>query len=304
MAGKIAPEEKALKKLLFPKLKKYWNTFQKNVKRVKNNANPDAVHDLRVSIRRLRSVVAIFKEFPVPLKTKSFKRETKKLMEILGQLRDLHVQYNLLKKSIKGKNGFLKPYLTMLEKDIERKEDVFEDRVKKAKIVYTPKLVKKILSLKTLPPPPLSTYEKLAATHLSNHVTRCILQKYLMLCFSYFPLVEKKENRIEFHRLRVQIKKLRYKLEILHPLLNSDFPKEGIKTLRKIQDAMGATHDIDVVCEQVRKFYEQTEPKALKNKNFIKWFSGMRNKRTRLYKKSLGLLKEIRGYNFIPSIFQ
>jgi CHAD domain-containing protein len=54
------------------------------------------------------------------------------------------------------------------------------------------------------------------------------------------------------HRLRIAIKKMRYRLEILEPLFKSGFP-ELHNALKGYQEVLGKLHDLDVFADMVRE---------------------------------------------------
>lgn len=295
----IVKEQNALRDLLFPKFKKYWNQFQNKFKKIQEKAEPDAVHDLRVSIRRLRSIIILLKEISLPMKIKGFQREMKNLMDIFGGLRDLHIQYDLLKKSMSRKQSFLNLYLSDLNSQILKLEKNLQIRVRNANIRNTGILVKKILSKKTFRIAPPKQYNKLGKYKIGHIAVRVILHKYLLKCFALFPLVKKEDNQDEFHKLRINLKKLRYKLEILHPLVLEKSWKKESQVFRSLQDRMGESHDIDVACENILRYYGKHDPRVLKTGEYTVWLQKMRKNRRNLFRKSLTLLKHLEDYNFL-----
>jgi len=292
-------EEKALSRILFPKLELYWDKFQSSFQKVKKKPGPKPVHNLRVSIRRLRSILDIIQEITKGRKARSNLREIRELMRIFGTLRDLHVQYDLLKNTSARDLSFLKPYFRKLEKKISREEESLEERIYSTRISQTKSLVKKILAHKSLRLRLKKRHLLLAKKNVSRPVIRSLLQEYLLRCFAYFPLVRIERNQEDFHRLRVQVKKLRYKIEILHPVVSGNFPKAEIESLRKLQDLMGETHDRDVACHQVRQFYSRRDPSVLRGVEYRKWQCIINTKRHTLFQKSWRLLKRLEKYNFL-----
>ncbi len=300
MPKNLTDEEKTLTHLLFPLLKKYWKDFQKRVKKVKRDATPDAVHNLRVTIRRLRAIVSLFSELFPRIKTKSFSREMKKLMQPFGNLRDLHIQYDLLTVDFSSRRTFLSPYLEALSEKIKVGEDALANHIRALKFSSTAQLVEEILSLKKIRLPHKKAIQRIADTGCYYPVSRSILQKYLMNCFAYLPLVRKEENEREFHRLRVAVKKLRYLAEILQPLLAEDLPEDELNYLQSLQTVMGETHDRDVVYNSVQEYFAETDPNVLKRTAYRRWLMRIRAVRHKLYYKAITHLSRLEGYNFLP----
>jgi CHAD domain-containing protein len=298
MDSLLIKEQKALRNLLFPEVKNYWNQFQDKFQEVQEKARPDAVHDLRVSIRRLRSIILLLKEISLTINIKPSETEMKNLMEIFGRLRDMHIQYDLVKKSVSRKQTFLNPYLSDLNSQILKLEHNLQILLRKARITQTGNLVKKILSQRTFHVIPPKGFDKLIKYNVNHIAARGILQKYLMRCFSLLPLVKNEDNQVVFHKLRINIKKLRYKLEILHPLvLKAHWKKESV-VFRSLQNCMGEVHDIDMAFENIRQYFGKHDPKTLKTREYTLWLQKMQRKRGKLFRKSLVRMKNLLNYDF------
>ncbi len=70
----------------------------KELRRLRKSANIDAVHDLRVAIRRCRSIAAIMEEVDAHPAWCKMKKLPRKLFRTLGALRDLQVLENWVRK--------------------------------------------------------------------------------------------------------------------------------------------------------------------------------------------------------------
>ncbi|MBN1902097.1 CHAD domain-containing protein [Candidatus Sumerlaeota bacterium] len=294
----IAHERRALKNLLFPELTNYWNQFQERFREVREKAKPDAVHDFRVSIRRLRSILLLIKEINPGIDIKSSNNEMKDLMEIFGRLRDLHIQYDLVRKSLSRKQTFLNPWLSDLNSQIILLEKKLQYQVRRANISRTGSLVKKILSYKTFPVSQPNKHIEADKINMKHVIARGILQKYLLRCFSLLPLVKNEDNKAQFHKLRINIKKLRYKLEILHPVVLKQTWKKESLLFRSLQNSMGDVHDIDVAVENIRSFLEEHDPGILKTRGYKTWLAKMLAKRRKLFRNSLTRIKDLEKYDF------
>src|SRR5215472_5438776 len=70
----------------------YWmERVLKELEKVRTSPDPDAVHDLRVAIRRCRSVAAVMQEVDPDPAWREMKKLGKKLFHQLGELRDTQV---------------------------------------------------------------------------------------------------------------------------------------------------------------------------------------------------------------------
>ncbi len=77
------------------------------VNRAAKSCDEDAVHDLRVSIRRLNRCLQVFSEFYPGTSGKKLRRRLKALMEPAGHVRDLDIAMQLVAEAGVGRNAWL-----------------------------------------------------------------------------------------------------------------------------------------------------------------------------------------------------
>src|SRR5215470_16375651 len=100
----------------------------KEVQRVRQSGDVDAVHDLRVAIRRCRSVAAVMAEVDGHRAWRAMKRLPRKLFRALGSLRDLHVLETWVKRLASADD----PLRARLLDVLEDREAGPHDRVRRA----------------------------------------------------------------------------------------------------------------------------------------------------------------------------
>src|SRR5215470_5963828 len=77
----------------------YWmERVLKELDKVRSSPDPDIVHDLRVAIRRCRSVAAVMEEVDIDPAWHQMRKAAKKLFHGLGDLRDAQVMNDWVKK--------------------------------------------------------------------------------------------------------------------------------------------------------------------------------------------------------------
>jgi inorganic triphosphatase YgiF len=77
------------------------------VNRAARFRDPEAIHDLRVSIRRLDQCLTVFHQFFPAGATKRMRRRLAKLMEISGEVRNRDIALDLIRKSgVAGSSAF------------------------------------------------------------------------------------------------------------------------------------------------------------------------------------------------------
>ena len=207
----------------------------------------EALHDFRVASRRLRAFVDVFEPLLDPATGLRAKKPLRKITRAVRSMRDWDVQLGLLRERH-----------DRAASDIERiaLEDLIAttaaQRKREAKLVH--KRLRRLdlgevnfalcailgMTVTRLPPPGsptslllLELLEPFARTDTPNH-----------------PPDDGLEHAEYLHRQRIQLKKLRYALELFEPALGSAFqrlyaPVEGL------QDLLGQHHDLVVLTDVI-----------------------------------------------------
>jgi len=210
--------------------------------------DPDGVRKVRVSWRRIRSMLPTFRAaFPRSL-TDSWAVEMKWAQSQLGPARDLDVliherlagdisdpgkekllklaekaradAYSQVRKTLKGKRyGSLKRGLSKWNKSKAWNDDLPRKRRKAIKGNIVPFAVASL-----------------------NKAERRVLKAGTNI---------KSRSDEELHRLRIQCKKLRYAGEFFTPLFDKQEMRAYIKRLKELQDMLGLMHDIAVIEDDI-----------------------------------------------------
>ena len=295
----IQNEEQQLGELLLPLLKKYREKFNQTAAHLKENPSPDNVHDLRVAIRRLRSLVIVLKDICPKIKIRTLHKDLGQIMKPFGNLRDLHIQQEILKSSIPMEEHLLDAYMKRLGKKLAKLESMLRKQLKSTDLTSIDGALGKLAEMEKITLPRSREFRISAQRKIPHFFSRSIMQKFLRECFAYFPFIRDEEMKQEFHKLRIAMKKLRYKAEILEPILKEDIPPESLVLFRAIQDAMGETHDYDVAMDNVGDFFQKKKPEILESPIYKAWLEKAQAKRHELFLKSLALLKEMEKIDFI-----
>ena len=88
------------------------------LQKVRSKPDKESVHDLRVAIRRCRSVAAVFEEIDSDESWPEMRRKARKLFRALGALRDGHVLTDWVKK--------LAPEDDPVRKHLQEQMDAYE----------------------------------------------------------------------------------------------------------------------------------------------------------------------------------
>ncbi len=190
----------------------------------------DPVHDLRVAIRRCRSMADGFLSIDPDPAWKQMKRLAKPLFAALGELRDTQVMLDWVQK--------LAPPDDPLAKEL------------------TAALTHKESELKTAAQEALSKFDRTRWKELNDHLAgrtgKVPLEGPVFQHLALERWIDARElhrralrNRsgLAWHQLRIGIKRFRYTVENFLPLRHQKWSKD----LRELQDALGEVHDFDVL---------------------------------------------------------
>ncbi|HOE64509.1 MAG TPA: CHAD domain-containing protein [Candidatus Sumerlaeota bacterium] len=292
-------EERQLGELMLPLLKKYREQFNQLTARLKEGSAPDDVHDLRVVIRRLRSLLVALKDISPKVKIRSLNNSLGNIMKPFGNLRDLHIQREILTAGIPMEEPLFDIYMRRLNKKIAKIESMLRKKIQSADMSSIDNALSALGEMEKISLPRSREMRAAARRKIPHFISRSIMQKFLWKCFAFFPLIPNEEMKQEFHKLRIAVKKLRYKAEIFQPILKEDIPSESLALFRDIQDAMGETHDYDVTMENVADYFSKKKPEVLGSPAYKAWIEKAQSKRHELYLKSLALLKRMEAFDFI-----
>jgi CHAD domain-containing protein len=209
----------------------------------KFRAKPDAdvVHDLRVAIRRCRSVAAAVYEIDPHPSWGKLRSLPRKLFRALGTLRDAQVAAEWLKE-LQPQDDPLKSRLLLrlsveeqsaLKKAARQAEKFDEQAWKKLK-------------------PELEA--RLRAIPADSDTSRCLALERLQEARELHRRALRTETPRPWHELRIGVKRFRYTVESLLPEL---YEQQG-DSLKRIQDVLGNIHDLDVVAELAHSAQRET----------------------------------------------
>jgi CHAD domain-containing protein len=208
----------------------------KELEHVRTAPDADAVHDLRVALRRCRSLSAVMEEVDPDPAWPEMRKLGRKLFRQLGELRDTQVLEEWVTKLSEEADPVRKCLLNSLGKSEAEERDAALRAAAKFDEKEWKKL-ERVLSHRARAVPPNS----LAAQSLA--VERLEAAKELHL---HALRTEKAEP---WHELRIGVKRFRYTVESLLPELYETWGEN----LKRVQDLLGDVHDLDVLSETMRR---------------------------------------------------
>jgi CHAD domain-containing protein len=208
----------------------------KELENVRSSPDPDAVHDLRVAIRRCRSLAAVMEEVDPDPAWPAMRKIVRKLFRALGALRDTQVMDEWVKKLAPETD----PVRTYLQAAFECSEPKLRENVLHVAGKFDQKSWKRLertLRQRARLVPPGS----LAA--------ECLALERFETAKELHAKALRTEKPKPWHALRIGLKRFRYTVEGLLPEQYAAWSDN----LKRLQDILGETHDLDVLAGKVKK---------------------------------------------------
>ncbi|MDE2666041.1 MAG: CHAD domain-containing protein [Acidobacteriota bacterium] len=215
------------------------------------------LHDMRVASRRLRECFRVFNAFYAPRKLKKVLSSVRNITRVLGRPRETDVNLSLLAAYQPGPSPILSTTHEYLLEIFE-----FEQARQRRKML---KQVGKIDrgALENM----LSRFAETARTSRSRpslltqvgqelefegflSISTRDLRQNVAKIFAFEAAPSGEEYEARLHELRINTKKLRYRLELLNAAYDQRFGG-GIRLAKDLQDVIGWAHDYSVLIVQL-----------------------------------------------------
>ncbi len=227
------------------------------LEKVRSAPDIENVHDLRVALRRCRSVATVFEEIDPDPAWPEMRQTGKKLFRSLGALRDAHVMEEWIKKLAAASDPVRVHMLSRFETE-------------------EPELRNEILRV-------ASNFDETAWKQVQRRLRRRVrmipVGGLAAECLAWERFEEIKQLHAHalrsmkakpWHELRIGLKRLRYTVEALLPVHYAAWSEN----LKRLQDLLGDIHDLDVLAATVKA---QTELPGAARKS---WKDNLKQERT------------------------
>ena len=228
---------------------------------------PDPVHDLRVAIRRCRSLADGFRSVDPDPEWKEMRRLGKALFSSLGELRDTQVMMEWVTQ-LSEDHDFVRDTLlnSLREKEIAQKEaaqGALRDFDRKRWLTLNTRLA-----------------ERTGQIALEGLVFQHLALERLLEAHELHRQALKNRTQVGYHQLRIGIKRFRYTVENFLPERHEKWAPD----LRALQDALGEVHDLDVLRASIRT---HPEIEAADRERWYARIQEERQKRLELYRRKM-----------------
>ncbi len=209
----------------------FWmNRVRKELERVRIALDEDAVHDLRVAIRRCRSLAAVLQEADPTPGWKRMRKIPRKLFRELGVLRDAQVLADWLKRLTPEVDPLRSRLLHVLEEREKVCRATALRAVERFDEAAWKQLARKLPSRARLVPP-------------GGLAAQCLALERFVQAHELHARALRTERPKPWHELRIGLKRFRYTAENLLP---EQYPAWE-ENLKRVQDLLGDLHDLDVL---------------------------------------------------------
>jgi len=252
----------------------------------------EGVHDMRVAIRRLRSMISGFAEIAEKFPLKNVRKDLKRLADALGKVRDADVSIEALLKLREKADGekVVAGIDIFIERFREKRSEAFEN----LKPHLSPESIDELATqFEKALDASINQRELFTVTNLGDAQAQIISNRvddFRKLADAFYDPFSVKR----LHRLRIAGKHLRYAIELFLPDLQTD-AKDVAESVAKMQTRLGEVHDHDVWITEMRSGLIAKKDKELKGdeRKAAEWLlARFVRRRSKSYKSALDLWSE------------
>ena len=206
---------------------KFYNFEIKKFQEMENVSTEKEIHDKRVILRRIFSILAVYK-----IKSSKVKNG-EKAFHLFGKLRDVQVQ--ILKIESLSQFTELTDYLSFLKEQELKLKDKVSDFNKEKKLKF-----------------PVIKKEKFEKAKIFEKATK---QFYKLWESTHIDSIDDAED---IHKIRIEFKKFRYIVEVIFYFKQID--ESRLEELKTFQDQLGEIQDYEVLINGIRKYFKKNKP--------------------------------------------
>jgi len=223
-----------------------WKNFSGAWKIARTKSSEKAVHDLRVSTRRLIAILELAKAVSGDTEIPKLQRRFKKVLKRMGPLRDTQVL--LVNLSRVQKSGLVNKFKKTLEQRERHEIDGIRDELKRG---LKRKLSKAVDDVRAGFG---SVESELGNVKIHRSVDRVLTSRRneLLKAERRFHQSQPVSEDL-LHEMRIALKKFRYVIEAAQPMLD-DSAKRRAKEMHSFQQLIGESRDVELLRTALEKW--------------------------------------------------
>jgi len=228
-----------------------WKSYRNEFKRCLTHCSEEAVHELRVAIRRLLAQLLLVEEVRPGSASTKLRKALKRRFKELGELRDIHVQREIIRRLLRGY-----PALVMVDAELKRHQKRI---VKQASRTLESAREKKLLNWI------VRVHRSLLQGADESPTQHRLLGQIMQATSAAFAEVN--QRRLEaivsdpstIHHVRIAYKKFRYMVEALSPTWTG-YSRKQLRRMAHYQRRLGRIQDLEVFRKLLQEFAERHPP--------------------------------------------
>ncbi len=286
--------------------------FEDQIEGVKGSDDIEYVHKMRVTSRRLRAALPLFRFCFSDEEFKKWTNQLKKVTRLLADARDFDVQI-----------AFMEQYIEKLKSTDEKEclEILLNERQDHRKTIQSAvvdglgnleesNILQKIRRLceETITEQSNAIFDSDQVLERAHWYISFRLDDFL----SMEKYVHLENKKLKHHEMRIYAKKLRYTMEAFAPLYKNELAKE-LETITAFQDVLGEMHDCDVWADYIPKFIDKAKAKIKSSGNkkeeaskfekaLLKFLSYIKEQRRKHYNQFVRLWNRNMNSNFFVNL--
>ena len=210
--------------------------------------NPEALHQMRIGLRRLRAAVSVFSETVADAEVAAIKRELNWVGSLLGNARDIDVMIGKVLHPLKKKHRDEPGISALLAQSEKRRAHAYRAA---ATAVGSARYRKVLLAT--------AAWIEAGAWSTTGHKAAMVLREQPIELFALDELARRHEKVRKLgkhldaldvlgrHKFRIRIKKLRYATAFFSGLIKGKRNRKScnvaLDSLKRLQDALGKLND-------------------------------------------------------------
>ena len=214
-------------------------------RRLRDGADVDEIHDLRVATRRARTAAKIFADAVDPDELRRVRRELTRLSDRLGDVRDIDVMLETVSKARPTDDDGLAP---LRETWKQERDDAGKRLREELETGRYGRFLQRIADLGD-PSRAVSPDDGEPPLLVRHNAPTAIWAAFgHLLAFDIDPAAP---DPLRVHRMRIAAKRLRYTIEMFEDALGGD-AAGLIERITALQDLAGTSHDAGVAARRAR----------------------------------------------------